>query len=83
MPDGDSLDCGNYVSDVFDTNTVIWWHCDDDNITQISDLSEGVYIREIVTKQNKKKSDVRLKRCNICGLYQNKLSDKIQICIFQ
>ena len=36
--DGDSLYCGNYVSDVFDGNTGIWWHCDDDNITEISDL---------------------------------------------
>ena len=24
--DGDSLDCRNYFSDVFDTNTGIWWH---------------------------------------------------------
>ena len=35
---GDSLDCGHYVSDVFDSSTGIWWHCDDDNITEISDL---------------------------------------------
>ena len=34
--DGDSLDFGHYVSDVFDSSTGIWWHCDDDNITQIS-----------------------------------------------
>ena len=41
---GDSLDCGNYVSDVFDANTGIWWHCDDDNITQISDFTKmGLY----------------------------------------
>ena len=39
--DGDSLDCGNYASDVFDTNIVIWWHCDDDNITQISYINES------------------------------------------
>ena len=37
--------CGNDVSEVFDTNTGIWWHCDDDNITQMSDLSKVVYIR--------------------------------------
>ena len=24
--DGDSLGCRNDVSDVFDTNTGIWWH---------------------------------------------------------
>ena len=42
--DGDSLDFGHYVSDVFDANTGIWWHCDDDNITQISDLLKwGLY----------------------------------------
>ena len=44
--DGDSLDCGHYVSDVFNANTGIWWHCDDDNITQISDLPKVVYIIE-------------------------------------
>ena len=43
--DDESLDCVNYVSDVFDANTGIWWHCDDGNITQISDLPKGVYIR--------------------------------------
>ena len=36
--DGDSLDCGHYVSDVFDSSTGIWWHCDDENITEVSDL---------------------------------------------
>ena len=36
--DGNSLDCGHYVSDIFYANTGIWWCCDDDNITQISDL---------------------------------------------
>ena len=44
--DGDLLDCGHYVSDVFDISTGIWWHCDDDNITQISDLPKGVYYSE-------------------------------------
>ena len=42
----DYLDCVHYVSDLFDINTGIWWSCDDDNITQISGLLEGVYIRE-------------------------------------
>ena len=31
--DGNSLDCGHYVSDVFDSSTGILWHCDDYNIT--------------------------------------------------
>ena len=42
---GYSLDCGHYVSDVFDSSTGIWWHCDDENITEISDLPKGVYYR--------------------------------------
>ena len=50
---GESLDCGHYVSDVFDSSTGIWWHCDDDNITQISDLPKGVYYSE--TQKNMKK----------------------------
>ena len=57
MNGDDSLDCGHYVSDVFNTNTEILWHCDNDNITQISDLLEGFYIRE-----SHEKSDVRLNR---------------------
>ena len=40
--DGNSLDFGHYVSDVFDSSTGIWWHCDDDNINEISDLPKGV-----------------------------------------
>ena len=68
---GDYLDYGNDFSDVFDTNTGIWWHCIDDNITQISDLPEGVYIRES-HKKNRKKSDFRLKIYISFGLYQNK-----------
>ena len=41
---GDSLNCGHYISDLFYANTGIWWHCDDDNITQISDLPKGVIL---------------------------------------
>ena len=64
MHDVSSLDCGNFVSGVFDANTEIWWHCDDDNIPQISDLPKGVYIRE-----SHKKNNVKLNRCIICFLY--------------
>ena len=46
MSDGDSLDFGHYVNDVFDTKIGNWWHYDDVKITEISDLPEGVYIRE-------------------------------------
>ena len=42
---GESLDCGHYVSDFF-ANTGIWWHCDDDNITQITAFPKGGYIIE-------------------------------------
>ena len=70
---GDSLHCGHYVSGVFDTNTGIWWHCDDDNITQICDSSKrGLYKRV----KKKYKNDVKLNRCIICGFYQNQ-PDKI------
>ena len=72
--DGESLNCGYYVSDVFDDSTGIWWHCDDDNTTQISDFTKrGLLYRE---SQKYKKSDVRINRCIICCLYQNKLSEK-------
>ena len=76
--DDDSLDSGHYVCDVFDDNTRIWLHSDDENITQISDLPTGVYIREI-----HQKSDIRLNRCIICCLYQSKPSEKIQLYFFQ
>ena len=55
--DGDSLDFGHYIGDVFDANTGICWQCDDDNITQISDVPKGVYIVE-----SHKKIDVRINR---------------------
>ena len=53
--DGGSLDCGHYVSDVFYSSTGIWWHCDDDNITEISDLPKGVYYRETQEPTKNKK----------------------------
>ena len=72
--DGDSLDCGHYVSDIFDDITGIWWRCDDDNTTQISDFPKGVILERVT-----KKSDVRLNRCIICCLYQNNPFEKIQL----
>ena len=53
--DGNSLDCTNDLSDVFDTNTGIWWHYDDYNINQISALPKGVYNRESHKKRKRKK----------------------------
>ena len=55
MHAGDSLDCGQYVSDFFDDNTGILWHCDDANITGISDLPEGVYTRYSLKLTKKRK----------------------------
>ena len=53
--DGDSLNCGHYMSDFFDAKTGIWWRCDYENITQIIDLSNGVYYRETHKNTKKKK----------------------------
>ena len=56
MHSGNSLDSGNYFSDVFDVNTGIWFHCDDNKITQISYLKEGVYNRESPKQKYTKKN---------------------------
>ena len=77
--DGDSLDCGHYVSDVFDSNTGIWWHCDDDNITELSDLPKGVYYRETRKPTNKKVFNNGFLKVTVCCLYQNKPFDKTQL----
>ena len=53
--DGNQLNCGQYVSDVFDCSTGILCHCDDDNITQMSDLPKVIYYRE-THKHTKKKN---------------------------
>ena len=44
--DGDPLDCWHYTSHVFDAYIGRWWHCEDDEVTEISDFPEGVYTRE-------------------------------------
>ena len=31
---GNDMDQGHYVCDVLDYNTVTWWNCDDETITQ-------------------------------------------------
>ena len=55
MHDGDSLGCGHYFSDLFNASKIIWWNCNDDEITEISYLSEGVYTKEIKKKIINKK----------------------------
>ena len=78
--DGDSLNCGNYVSDVFDSSTGTLWHCDDENITVISDLPKGVYYRETQeTHEKEKEINAKFNKCIFCCLYQNKPSDKTQL----
>ena len=49
-----SFDCGHYYSEIFDFNTGIWWHCDDDEITKIINFPEGVCIREKTKRYRKK-----------------------------
>ena len=55
---GDCLDCGHYVSDVFNANTGILWLSDDDDITEIGDFPELVYTRE--SHKKTQESNVRL-----------------------
>ena len=71
LHDGESLDYGNDVSDVFDTNIGIWWHCDDGKIIEISDFPECIYTRESHNK-NKEERYVCLRKNIIGCLYQNK-----------
>ena len=78
MNDGTSLDIGHYFSDVFDVNTVIWCHCDDDGTTQISGFLEGVYTSE---SHQKKNCYVRLRQSTINDLYKNNIPYSIHICI--
>ena len=56
MHEGNQLDSGHYFSDVCDVKTGIWWHSDDDEITQISDFPEGVYNRENHKQKGTKKT---------------------------
>ena len=60
MHDGESLECGNYVSDVFDVNVGIWWKCNDDEINEISDLPLFLFTRE--SKNYKQESNVWLRK---------------------
>ena len=53
--DDTSLDCGYYICDVFDANTGIWWHYDDDKTTEISYFSEGVYTKDSHKNNTNKK----------------------------
>ena len=78
MHDRESLCCGHYISDVFDSNTGIWCHCDDVNITEISHLPEGVILERVTKTKNIKESNFRLRKNIGSCLYQNKPHDIIQ-----
>ena len=54
MYEGYLLYIGTYCSGVFYVGKGILWHCDDDVITDISDLIEGVYTIESHKKYTKK-----------------------------
>ena len=69
--DGDSLDCGHYVSDVFDGSTGIWWHCDDGNITQITDRPKVVYYRESHKNKNKMSGSTSNMKKHSSNLFNN------------
>ena len=56
MHEGTLLYSVHYYSDVFYVITGIWWDCDDDEITQISNFLEGIY-----TIESHKKKDTRKK----------------------
>ena len=60
----------------FDISTGIWWHCDDDNITEISYLPKVVYYRETHnTHEREKGNHGSINRCIVCCLYHNKPSE--------
>ena len=60
-------------------NTEKWWHCGDDEITEISDFPKDVYTRES-HKKYKEESYVTLRQNTVIGLYQNKIPHGIQLC---
>ena len=55
MHDGESLDFGNSLSEVFNDKTGIWRNCDYDEITEFSGVPEGVYTRESHKKIRRRK----------------------------
>ena len=68
---GNELDSRQYFSGVFYVNTGIWWHCDNDKITQINDFQK-LYITERV-KNNiiQRKTLCQAKKSTIDSLYHN------------
>ena len=40
--EGNKMSSGHYSCDIFDSNTVTWWHCDCENITKLRALPDNV-----------------------------------------
>ena len=47
------MDQGHYVCDILDYNTVAWWNCDDEKVTQYPGYSMNVYT-DLSSGKNKK-----------------------------
>ena len=53
LPIGNDMDNGHYVFDVLYSNTVTWWNCDDETITQYPGYPTNVY-NDLSIDKNKK-----------------------------
>ena len=51
--EGDKMSSGHYYWDVLDFSTGIWWRYNDDIITQLTGLSDNVYIDSSYQKISK------------------------------
>ena len=51
---GKDMDKGHYVCDILDYNTVTWWNCDDDTITQYPGYPMNVHDELLIDKKEKK-----------------------------
>ena len=64
MHEGSSFDIGHYYSYILYFNTGICWHYNDDEVTYIGDLTEGVYYRA-----HQKKSITTKNQCKVQNIY--------------
>ena len=74
--DGDSLDCGHYVSDFFMPTHEFGGTVMMTISLKLVIIQKGFILERVKIKQ---KRDVKMNRCNICGLYHKNPSDKIQL----
>ena len=54
---GNDIDQGHYVCDVLDRNTVTWWTCDDEKVTQYPGYTMNVYNYLSSNKKQKKQKE--------------------------